>query len=61
MPLSFKVMAGRASPWPEHRPMYIDDEIDLLGLAFQLAGDGFHLVGHLWGVAIALKAALCHF
>ena len=41
--------------------MYIDDEIDLLGLAFQLAGDGFHLVGHSWGVAIALKAALRHF
>lgn len=40
--------------------MHIDDELDLLEPAFRLAGDRFHLVGHSWGGAIALKAALRH-
>jgi pimeloyl-ACP methyl ester carboxylesterase len=38
--------------------MYIDDELDLLETTFRLAGDRFHLVGHSWGGAIGLKAAL---
>lgn len=51
---------GKTPPWPDYRPMNIDDELDLLEPAFQLVGDRFHLVGHSWGGAIALKAALRH-
>jgi pimeloyl-ACP methyl ester carboxylesterase len=38
--------------------MHLDDEIALLRSTFQSAGDRFHLVGHSYGAAIALKAAL---
>ena len=47
-------------PWPNHRPMYIDDELDLMEPVFRLTGERFHLIGHSWGGAIALKAALRH-
>ncbi len=51
---------GRTPPWPDHRGMHVDDEVDLLEHAFRTAGDQFHLIGHSWGGAIALKAALRH-
>jgi pimeloyl-ACP methyl ester carboxylesterase len=51
---------GRTPPWPDHRGMHVDDEVDLLEPAFRMAGDRFHLIGHSWGGAIALKAALRH-
>jgi pimeloyl-ACP methyl ester carboxylesterase len=38
--------------------MYLDDQVALLAPVFQTAGDRFHLVGHSFGGAIALKAAL---
>ena len=38
--------------------MRLDDEVELLGPVFQAAGDRFHLIGHSFGGAIALKAAL---
>jgi pimeloyl-ACP methyl ester carboxylesterase len=40
--------------------MRLDDEIALLQSVFLAAGDRFHLVGHSYGGAIALKAALTH-
>ena len=40
--------------------MHVDDEVDLLEPVFRLAGNRFHLIGHSWGGAIALKAALRH-
>ncbi len=49
---------GHTPAWPEGRRMCVDDEVDLLQPAFGLAGDRFHLIGHSWGGAIALKAAL---
>jgi pimeloyl-ACP methyl ester carboxylesterase len=49
---------GKSSPWPEERPMWLDDQLDLLAPVFERAGDRFHLVGHSYGGAIALKAAL---
>lgn len=49
---------GNSPPWPDDRAMYLDDEIALLEPVFEAAGDGFHLVGHSFGGAIALKAAL---
>jgi len=51
---------GRTPAWPGHSGMSVDDEVDLLEPAFLLAGDRFHLIGHSWGAAIALKAALRH-
>ena len=49
---------GKSPAWPGERPMWIDDQIELLASAFERAGERFHLVGHSYGGAIALKAAL---
>ena len=49
---------GKSPAWPEERPLWIDDQIALLASAFERAGERFHLVGHSYGGAIALKAAL---
>lgn len=51
---------GSTPPWPGHRGMHVDDEVDLLEPVFRSAADRFHLIGHSWGGAIALKAALRH-
>jgi pimeloyl-ACP methyl ester carboxylesterase len=50
--------SGKSPAWPEERPMWLDDQIALLAPAFERAGERFHLVGHSYGGAIALKAAL---
>ena len=50
--------SGKTDPWTLDRPMLLDDEIALLSSVFQAAGDRFHLIGHSFGAAIALKAAL---
>jgi pimeloyl-ACP methyl ester carboxylesterase len=50
--------SGKTPAWPHDRPMYLDDEVALLDPVFQAAGERFHLVGHSFGGAIALKAAL---
>jgi pimeloyl-ACP methyl ester carboxylesterase len=49
---------GKSPAWPEERPMWIDDQIALLAPVFERAGERFHLFGHSYGGAIALKAAL---
>lgn len=49
---------GKSPVWPDPRPMWIDDQIALLAEVFERAGERFHLVGHSYGGAIALKAAL---
>ena len=49
---------GRSPAWPEHRKMYLDGQIALLESMFDAAVEPFHLVGHSFGGAIALKAAL---
>ncbi len=59
----FRVLAvdlygsGRTAPWPGDHPMYLDDQVALLDPVFQAAGGRFHLIGHSFGGAIALKAA----
>src|SRR5215510_4972255 len=50
--------SGKSAPWPGERPMWLDDQIAFLAPAFERAGASFHLVGHSYGGAIALKAAL---
>jgi pimeloyl-ACP methyl ester carboxylesterase len=50
--------SGKTGGWPEERPMRLDDEVALLEPVFRAAGDRFHLVGHSYGGAVALMAAL---
>ena len=50
--------SGKSPAWPGERPMWIDDQIALLAPVFERAGERFHLIGHSYGGAIALKAAL---
>jgi pimeloyl-ACP methyl ester carboxylesterase len=49
--------SGRTPAWPGDRPMRLDDEVALLEPVFRAAGDRFHLFGHSYGGAVALKAA----
>jgi len=52
--------AGKSPPWPQGRKVSLADEVALLAPVFARAGDGFSLVGHSYGGAIALIAALAH-
>lgn len=49
--------SGGTAAWPQDRPMRLDDELALVSPVFQAAGDRFHLIGHSFGGAVALKAA----
>jgi pimeloyl-ACP methyl ester carboxylesterase len=49
--------AGKSPPWPE-RPIRLKDEVALLEPVFARAGKPFTLVGHSYGGAIALVAAV---
>jgi pimeloyl-ACP methyl ester carboxylesterase len=50
--------AGQSPPWPQNRTLSLNDEAALLEPLFALAGDRFALVGHSYGGAVALIAAL---
>jgi pimeloyl-ACP methyl ester carboxylesterase len=50
--------SGQSPPWQGDRPLWLADEVALLAAAFAAAGPKFHLVGHSYGGAVALKAAL---
>jgi pimeloyl-ACP methyl ester carboxylesterase len=50
--------AGRSPAWPIDRTVTLADEVALLEPAFERAGDPHVLVGHSYGGAIALVAAL---
>jgi pimeloyl-ACP methyl ester carboxylesterase len=52
--------SGKTAAWPQGQPMHLDDEVALLSSVFRAAGDRFHLIGHSFGGAIALKAALAN-
>jgi len=52
--------AGKSPEWPADRTMRLSDEVDLAAPAIALAGDRFHLVGHSYGAAVAVKLALMH-
>ena len=52
--------AGKSPPWPTDRVLGLHDEVALLEPVFAMAGDGLQLVGHSYGAAVALKAALMH-
>jgi pimeloyl-ACP methyl ester carboxylesterase len=52
--------AGKTAPWPNGRPITLRDEVDLIRPVLERAGDPFILVGHSYGAAVALIAALEH-
>ena len=62
----FRVLAvdlhgcGRTPAWAGSRPLRLDDEVALLEAVWRRAGARFHIVGHSYGGAVALNAALRH-
>lgn len=62
----FRVLAvdlygcGRTPAWTQPRPLRLDDEVALLDPVWRRAGSGFHIVGHSYGGAVAIIAALRH-
>lgn len=50
--------AGKSPPWNRDRPAMLDHEVDLLASALERTGDPCALVGHSYGGAVALVAAL---
>lgn len=50
--------AGSSPDWPSDRTITLADEAAFLGSVFAQAGDSFALVGHSYGAAVALMAAL---
>jgi pimeloyl-ACP methyl ester carboxylesterase len=49
---------GQSPPWPGERPLALADEVGLIEPVLAMAGERFHLIGHSYGGAVALKAAL---
>lgn len=50
--------SGKTAEWPSDRVIRLQDEVDLLEPVFARAGESFTLVGHSYGGAVALAAAL---
>jgi pimeloyl-ACP methyl ester carboxylesterase len=50
--------AGKSPPWPMDRQVVLRDEVALLEPVFARAADPFALVGHSYGAAVALIAAV---
>lgn len=50
--------AGKSPAWPADRAVMLKDEVALLEPVFARAGDPFALVGHSYGAAVALVAAV---
>ena len=52
--------SGKSPTWPGPRPLSLADEVALLDPVLAAAGDQFHIVGHSYGGAVALKTALAN-
>src|SRR5512134_3186651 len=52
--------SGRSVDWPSDRVISLTDEVEFLAPVFARAGDSFSLVGHSYGAAVGLMAALTH-
>lgn len=50
--------AGQSPEWPSATTITLADEVDLLEPVLARAGPAFVLVGHSYGAAVAIKAAL---
>jgi pimeloyl-ACP methyl ester carboxylesterase len=51
---------GRSPEWRGYRPLLLADEAALLEPVLAATGTRFHLIGHSYGGAVALKVALAH-
>jgi len=49
---------GQSPPWPDERPLSLTDEAALIEPVLEAVGDPVHVIGHSYGGAVALKAAL---
>ena len=52
--------AGRSPAWPWARPLALSDEADFIEPVIARAGEPVALVGHSYGAAVAIIAALRH-
>lgn len=52
--------SGRSPDWHSDREITLQDEVNLIEPVFALAGSPFTLVGHSYGAAVALMAALAN-
>lgn len=52
--------SGKSPALPPEVEYTLDEEVTFLGPVFQASGERFHLIGHSFGGAVALKAALRH-
>ena len=52
--------SGKSPPWPSDRTISLHDEVDLIEPVLARAGAPLVLVGHSYGAAVALLAALRH-
>ena len=50
--------AGKSRLWQQNQPVTLADEAGFLEPVFAAAGDPFRMVGHSYGAAVALIAAL---
>jgi pimeloyl-ACP methyl ester carboxylesterase len=50
--------AGKGPAWPTEKPVRLRDEAALIEAVFERAGNPFALIGHSYGAAVALIAAL---
>jgi pimeloyl-ACP methyl ester carboxylesterase len=52
--------AGKSPAWPSTEPLSLQEEGRLLAPALERAGSRFHLVGHSYGAAVAIRTALMY-
>ena len=52
--------SGRTAEWPSDRVIRLADEVELLQPLLDSISGPLYLVGHSYGAAVALKAALLH-
>jgi pimeloyl-ACP methyl ester carboxylesterase len=52
--------SGKSADWASDRVIALQDEVDFIEPVLAAAGDPFFLVGHSYGAAVALIAALAH-
>ena len=52
--------SGKSPAFPQDVTYTLDEEVRFLDPVFEAAGERFHLLGHSYGGAVALKAALRH-
>ena len=50
--------AGKSPDWPGQRELQLQDEAELVAAVLPPSPEPFHLVGHSYGAAVALKLAL---